>query len=441
MRNKAEKRTPEKTDLRLGFIPLTDCCTLVIAKEKGFFEKYGLNVALTKEVSWANIRDKVSVGALDGAHMLAGIPIATTLGLGFSKKPMVTAFSMDLNGNAITISNELYERMATLDEVAAKSPFYSAVVLKRVIEANRKNGKKPLTFAMVYPFSNHNYEIRYWMASAGIDPDHDVRLRVIPPQCMVENLRAGQIDGFCVGEPWNAYAVKEKVGIILITGYEIWNNSPEKVFGVTGEWADKYPYTHIALIKALLESARWIDKPENRPAVTEIISDSRYVNAPAEVIKMSMTGTFQYASDTAPVSLPDFNVFHRYLANFPWRSHAAWIITQMYRWGQLNEFINIREVAGKVYQPDIYREAAAQLSLPSPCNDYKTEGVHPGPWQLDENKFQFEMGSDRFFDGMNFNPDQLIDYITGFKIKHRDIDFKQLAKINKDQSTFNLKTG
>ena len=341
----------EKTELRLGFIPLTDCCVLAAAKEKGFFEKFGLDVILSREASWANIRDKVCVGALDGAHMLAGIPIATTLGLGFSRKPMITAFSMDLNGNAITVANELYARLMSLDPAVADNPSITAQVLKEVIETDRNAGKSPLTFAMVYPFSNHNYEIRYWMASAGIDPDRDVRLMSIPPQYMVENLRAGQIDGFCAGEPWNACAVSKGVGRTIITGYEIWNNSPEKVFGVTREWADKNPDTHLCLIKALLESAAWIDKPENRPVVAEIIAAEKYVGVSAEVIKMSMTGTFQYSPGSEPRTLPDFNVFHRYQSNFPWRSHAVWIISQMYRWGQLEQCINIKEVAETVYRP------------------------------------------------------------------------------------------
>ena len=188
--NKTEKEsqlTPEKTDLKLGFIPLTDCCVLAVAKEKGMFEKHGLNVELSREASWANIRDKVCVGALDGAHMLAGLPIATTLGLGFTRKPMVTAFSMNLNGNAITVSNNLYDRLLSIDESITSDPKRTAMALKHAIDEDKSAGKAPLTFAMVYPFSNHNYEIRYWMASAGINPDQDVRLMVIPPQYITSN--------------------------------------------------------------------------------------------------------------------------------------------------------------------------------------------------------------------------------------------------------------
>jgi nitrate/nitrite transport system substrate-binding protein len=420
----------EKTDLKLGFIPLTDCCVLAVAKENGYFEKYGLNVTLSREASWANIRDKVCVGALDGAHMLAGIPIATTLGLGFPRKNMLTAFSMNLNGNAITVSNGLYERLHAVDNSIAAKPQDSARVLKQLIDVDKAAGKAPLTFAMVYPFSNHNYEIRYWMASAGIDPDHDVRLVVIPPPYMVENLRSGQIDGYCVGEPWNAQAVTENVGKTLITGYEIWNNSPEKVFGVTREWAEKHPAAHLALIRALIESARWIDNRENRMSVAEIISAPEYVGTAADIIGMAMTGAFQYSAFTPAVALPDFNVFHRYLANFPWCSHAVWIISQMYRWGQLEQYVNIKQIAESVYRPDIYRQAARELDLAFPGTSYKTEGNHPGPWTLVENNARFDMGPDKYLDGKIFNPDQTLDYINSFPVKNMKIDLEQLASQN-----------
>jgi len=428
--NEKTENTPEKNDLRLGFIPLTDCCVLVAAKEMGYFEKHGLNVTLSREASWANIRDKVCVGALDGAHMLAGIPIATTLGLGFSKKHLITAFSMDLNGNAITVSNNLYERLLEIDDSITASPAKTARALKQLIDADKAAGKAPLTFAMVFPFSNHNYEIRYWMASAGIDPDQDVRLMVIPPQYMVENLRSGHIDGYCVGEPWNAHAVRDDIGKILITGYDIWNNSPEKVFGVTQEWANKYPNTHLALIKALIETACWIDKPENRSAVAEMISGHEYVGVAPDVIKMSMTGTFQYNAAVDPVDLPDYNVFHRYLANFPWCSHAAWIISQMVRWGQLEEHIHIKQIAEKIYRPDIYRQAAEELGLPFPAMDYKQEGSHSNCWQLQANGRVFEMGPDLFIDGMVYVPEQIIEYIHSFPVKNLKIDMACLAKMN-----------
>ncbi len=422
---------PEKNDLKLGFIALNDCCVLAVAKEKGFFEKNGLNVELSKEASWANIRDKVCVGALDGAHMLAAIPIATTLGLGFTKKPMLTAFSMNLNGNAITVSNDLYQRLLAIDEEIGTDRKRAALALKQLIEENKYSGKAPLTFAMVYPFSSHNYEIQYWMASAGIDPVRDVHLRVIPPQYMVRNLEEKQIDGFCVGGPWNSFALKENVGKILVTGYEIWNNSPEKVLGVTQEWAESYPDTHILLIKSLLESAEWIERSSNRDEVVGILSNEKYIGISKDIISMSMADNYKYESNGQLISVPDYNVFHRYQANFPWCSHAAWIVTQMYRWGQLAQPVDIKKTVESVYRPDIYRVAADQLSIQYPLVNYKTEGEHHDAWSLPDVNNNFDMGADSFIDGLSFNPDKILDYISGFDVSDMKISVDELKTLNK----------
>jgi two-component system, oxyanion-binding sensor len=429
--NKTNQLTPEKPELKIGFIPLTDCCVLAVAKEKGLFEKYGLDVTLSKEASWANIRDKVSVGALDGAHMLAGMTIATSLGLGFTRKPMLTAFSMNLNGNAITVSNDLYDRLVTIDSAIATDPKRTADALKQAIEEDKTSGKAPLNFAMVYPFSNHNYEIRYWMASAGINPDNDVHLRVIPPQYMVDNLKEGLIDGFCVGGPWNSAAVEENVGQILITGYDVWNNSPEKVFGVTSEWAEKYPDTHLLLIKALLESAAWIDNAENRNEIAEILAEESYIGISKEIINNSIASNYHYTTNGKSISVPDFNVYHRYLANFPWCSHASWIITQMYRWGQLSESININKTVEAIYRPDIYRLAAEQLGLPYPSINYKNEGEHHEGWVMEDKKEQFDMGADAFLDEKLFQPNEILSYMTEFEVNNMKIDIDELKKLNK----------
>lgn len=422
---------PEKSDLNIGFIPLTDCCVLAVAKEVGLFEKHGLNVTLSKEASWANIRDKVSVGALDAAQMLAGMPIARTLGLSFTGKPMLTAFSMDLNGNAITVSNELYQRLYEIDKNIASNPKSTAITLKKLIEQDKLAGRPMLTFAMVYPFSNHNYELRYWMASAGIDPEQDVRLMVIPPQYMVSNLEEGRIDGFCVGEPWNSSAVYKQVGKILITGYEVWNNSPEKVLGVMLEWAEKYPNTHLCLLMALMESAAWIDNIDNRKKVVEILADEKYIGISKDIIHKSIDGTFEYRLNGDSIAIPDFNVFHRYQANFPWRSHASWIISQMYRWGQLKEVIDIKETVESIYRPDIYRQAAKQLNIDCPTEDYKTEGEHEVARFITSDGNKIEIGADKFIDGKIFDPEKLIDYTFSFDINHIPVKVEQLKKLNR----------
>lgn len=408
----------EKTRLVLGIIPLTDCAPIVVARELGYFAKHGLEVEISREASWASVRDKVAVGALDGAHMLAGMPIASSLGVGGRREPMVTAFSMDLNGNAITVSSDLYRRMEDADPQAMEQRPLTARALKKVIDRDRAAGRPPMTFATVFPVSTHNYQLRYWMAAAGIDPQRDVRLVVVPPPQMVASLEAGNIVGYCVGEPWNARAVELGIGRTLITSYEIWNNCPEKVFGVTREWAQRHPNTHKALVKGLLEAARWADRPENRMDVVRIISGPQYVDAPPSVVKMSMTGTFRYAASEPPAPLPDFNVFFRYAATFPWRSHAAWFITQMLRWGQIPGPLDVRKAAEAVYRSDIYREAARELGIPYPTQDYKPEGVHSGKWTLAQASAPIEMGPDRFFDGMGFEPDRIMAYLEGFPICH-----------------------
>ena len=377
--------TPERKTLRLGIIPLTDCASLVAAYEKGLFKKYGLEVTLSKEASWANIRDKVALGELDGAHMLVGQPIAATLGVGALPKEMVTAFSMDLNGNAITLSNALWDRGVR-----------DLGTLKTVIDEDKKKGKI-YTFAMVFPVSTHNYELRYWLASGGIDPDNDIRLIVIPPPQMVANLRAGNVDGYCVGEPWNERAVYDGIGWTVVTDYEIWKNNPEKVFGVTREWAEKNPKTHKALVTALIEANRWMDEPGNRMQVVKWVSQRQYVNAPEEVVAKSMTGTYDYGHGKIE-KLPDFNVFFRYDATYPWRSHAVWTITQMVRWGQLKPMTNAdyRKAAERIYLTDVYREAAKALGVSVPKEEYKKEAL---------------------FDGVEFDPSDPEAYVKKFAIR------------------------
>ncbi len=391
----------EKDEVCLGFIPLTDCAPLVIAVEKGFFTGQGLQVSLSREPSWANIRDKVCFDMLDGAQMLAGMPLAASLGAEGFRRALVTAFSLGLNGNAITVSNALYQRLVEADGLSKS--FSTACALKRIIEEDKSHGQKPLRFAMVYPSSSHNYLLRYWLASAGIDPDCDLHLCVVPPPLMADSLRKGQIDGYCVGEPWNARAVEEGIGRVLIASCNIWNNHPEKVFAVTRDWAEHHPNTHQAILIALLEAARWLDEPENRPEAANILARREYVNARPELLEAGLLDRFRYGPGEAAQSLPDFHVFFRYAANFPWLSHAEWILSQMLRWRQLRGPLDIREAAAQVYRPDLYRHAAAALGLACPPFDRKQEGFHESPWLLATASDSFTLGPDRFFDGGIFD--------------------------------------
>ncbi len=420
----------EKPDLSLGFVPLTDCASLVLAKELGIFKKNGLNVTLKKQVSWSNVRDRVTTGELDGAQMLATMPLASTLGIGTSQKPMHSAFIMALNGNAITISHELYTRMLELSPEAMNENPVTASALKKVIDADKEAGRDPMTFATVFPTSTHNYELRYWMAASGINPDKDIRLVVISPEYMVSNLEAQSIVGYCVGEPWNQLAVQAGVGRVITTKYQIWNNSPEKVFAVTNSWAEKYPNTYQALLVSLMEASEWIEQPNNRPEVANILAREEYVNAPPDVIKMSMTGTYQYARHISPIPFPDFNVFNRYVANFPWQSHAEWFLTQMLRWGDIQTPIDIKKTAAQVYRSDLYAKAATEIGSTIPQMVHKKEGVHATCWTLSESGKNIEMGADAFFDGQVFDSEKIIDYIYDFEVHSNVVTRSVLEKLN-----------
>ena len=389
--------------LKLGFVPLNDCAPLVIALEKGFFSGHGLDVALIKEASWANIRDKVSVGMLDGAQMLAGMPLAATLGMESMGQAMITGFTMSLNGNAITVSNALYARLQQLDAAALAVRPLSAKTLLQLITLDKAEGRTPLRVAMVYPSSTHNYLLRYWLASAGIDPDHDIELVVVPPPHMTGQLRDGRIDACCVGEPWNTRAVEEGIGRVLIASYEIWNNHPEKVFAVTRQWSNQHPDVHRALITALIEAARWLDIAENRTEAADILGRREYLDTDARLLRSGLEGTFRYAREANPVTLPDFHVFHRYAANLPWLSHAEWIISQMIRWGQLPMETDINAAAAEVFRPEIYRQAANDLGIAIPPSNVKPEGIHEQNWLLTTASDTFTMGADYFFDHHSFD--------------------------------------
>ncbi|MCH2550837.1 MAG: ABC transporter substrate-binding protein [Alcanivorax sp.] len=370
---------PEKPELTFGFIKLTDMAPLAIAYEKGYFEDEGLYVSLEAQANWKVLLDGVVDGQLDGAHMLAGQPLAATIGFG-TKAHIITAFSMDLNGNGITVANSVWEEMKKNIEHRDGKPVLpiSASALKPVVQAYRKRGER-FKMGMVFPVSTHNYELRYWLAAGGIHPGYyaphkgdtsgqlqaEALLSVTPPPQMPATLEAGTIHGYCVGEPWNQQAVFKGVGVPVITDYEIWKNNPEKVFGVSEAWAEKYPNTHARVVKALIRAAKWLDENDNanRPEAVKILAKSEYVGADEAVIANSMTGTFEYEKgDERPI--PDFNVFFRHNATYPYYSDAIWYLTQMRRWGQIAEQKSddwYMETARDVYRPDVYALAARAL--------------------------------------------------------------------------------
>ena len=419
----AEPLDLEKDELKLGFIKLTDMAPLAVAYELGFFEDEGLYVTLEPQANWKVLLDRVLTGELDGAHMLAGQPLGATIGFG-TEAHVVTAFSMDLNGNAITVSNEVWEAMRPHVPLGADGkPVHpiKADSLKPVVDEYRAEGR-PFNMAMVFPVSTHNYELRYWLAAAGIHPgfysstdisgqiDAEALLSVTPPPQMPATLEAGTIYGYSVGEPWNQQAVFKGIGVPVITDYEIWRNNPEKVFGVTAEWAEANPNTHVAVVKALIRAAMWLDADgdANRPAAVEILARPEYVGADEEVIANSMTGTFEYERGDER-AVPDFNVFFRYYATYPYYSDAVWYLTQMRRWGQIPEGKTdgwYHEIAKSVYRPDVYLEAARLLVEQGHASEADF------PWDTDG----FRPPQSEFIDAVTFDGREPNAYLERFAI-------------------------
>ena len=433
----------EKPDLKFGFIKLTDCAPLVIAKEMNYFEDEGLFVEVEAQANWKVLLDRVISGELDGAHMLAGQPIGATIGFG-TQAHIITPYSLDYNGNGITVSNELWEKMQKEDpKLASPMPPHpiSADSLKPIVQSRKASGDI-MRMGMVFPVSTHNYEIRYWLAASGISPgfyldrksgavdaagttDADVLLSVTPPPQMPATLEAKTIDGYCVGEPWNQQAVAKDIGVPVTTNYDIWKNNPEKVFGMTQEWADKYPKTAVAIVKALIRAGKWLDATDaegnliNREEAARILSRPEYVGADFEVIRNSMTGFF-YFQKTDKRAMPDFNVFFKYNASYPFYSDCVWFLTQMRRWGQIPEAKPedwYFETAKKIYKPGIYREAATLLieeGFLAESEVPDTDGYKPS--------------TKDFIDGNEYDGRKPIDYINSFAIGIKD-DASKLAAV------------
>jgi ABC-type nitrate/sulfonate/bicarbonate transport system substrate-binding protein len=322
----------------LGFIPLTDCAPLVVAAAKGLFAAEGLEVTLSREASWATIRDKVAVGALDAAHMLAPMALAATAGLATPDAPMIAPLALAVNGAGITLSNALIRALGP----EATTPQTTAAALARVIGERRAGGEPPLTFAVVFPFSIHNYALRYWLAQAGIDPDQDVRLVVVPPPRMVEQLLTGQVDGISVGAPWNAVAARGGLGRIVLRSSQFWPAGPDKVLGVAEAFAAQDPARLQAVLRALVRAQVWADDPEHRDELTALLARPEYVGAEPEAIA---------------AALADELVFHRDAAALPRLEHARWLLAQMRRWNQIGDEVDHAALAARVYRPDLALEA------------------------------------------------------------------------------------
>jgi len=363
--------------LCVGFIPLVDAAALIIAVDKGFAAAEGLDITLVREVSWSNIRDKLNIGLFDAAHLLAPVAIASSLGLGHVRVPITAPFNLGLNGNAITVSPDLHA--AIMAEISGDrfDPMATARALSRVVAARRRRGAEPLTFGMTFPFSTHNYQLRFWMAAGGVDPDEDVRLVVLPPPYMVDSLASGQIDAFCVGAPWNSIAVDRGVGHILNFVSDILARAAEKVLAVRQTWSERNAEVLAALIRAASGAADFIAQPQNRDEVARILAQPERIGVDADVVLRTLEGRLKISPDGTVRESSRYWLAGGEEAGRPDPAQAAWLYAQMVRWGQASLSPDALKTAMAVFRPDLYDAALGREGAAAVTAD--TVGAFAGP--------------------------------------------------------------
>ena len=365
------------TPLQIGFIPLIDAASLITAVEKGFTAAEGLDVKLVREVSWSNVRDKLNIGLFDAAHILAPVPIASSLGLGHIKVPIAVPLTLSLNGNAITVSAALYAAIMAEIDGDPLDPMATANALSRVVAERRRGGGEPLTFGMTFPFSSHNYQLRFWMAAGNVDPDEDVRLVVLPPPFMVDSIASGQIDGFCVGAPWNSIAVERGVGRTLHLGSDILQHAAEKVLAVRQRWAEKNPQTLSSLVRAVSRAAEFADVPANRRELADILAKGQYIGVEAGVILRTLEGRLQVAADGTMREDARYMLLAGDNVSVPDPLQAAWLYAEMVRWRQTPMSPEGLKAAQDVFRPDLYEAALGRVGRPHAPS--KPVGAFMGP--------------------------------------------------------------
>ena len=348
---------PEKTEVKIGFIPLTDCASVVIASVMGFDKKYGIKIIPSKEASWAAVRDKLVNGELDASHVLYGLIYGVQMGIGGPKKDMAVLMNLNHNGQAITLSNQIKDKGVT-----------DGPALKKLVDAE----KRDYTFAHTFPTGTHAMWLYYWLATYGIDPFKDIKNITVPPPQMVANMRVGNMDGYCVGEPWGARAIYDKIGFTATTTQDIWKDHPEKVLGTTGEFVQKYPNTARAMIMAILDASKYIDAMSNRANVAKIISDKSYVNTAVDVIEGRMEGQYENGLGKKWQDPNYMKFYSDGYVNYPFLSDGMWFLTQHKRWGLLKEEPDYLAIAKKVNQIELYQQAAAQVKVPLPKDPMRT---------------------------------------------------------------------
>ncbi|TGS19266.1 nitrate transporter [Mesorhizobium sp. M2E.F.Ca.ET.209.01.1.1] len=401
-------------EITAGFMPLFDSAVLVVAGEMGFAAREGIELKLQRETSWANIRDRIAIGHFDVAHMLGPMPLACSLGLTPLASDTIVPFSLGLGGNCVTVSNAVWGGMTARGAVPDLDPARAGAALGALVRERSAAGREPLRFAVVHPHSGHNYELRYWLAACGIDPDRDIEIVIVPPPFMADALAAGRIDGYCVGEPWNSAAVAAGTGRIVTVKALLWRNSPEKVIGARRAWAEENPEAMAALLRALHHSARWCQDPANRGELAALMARPAFLGQPEAIQMPALTGRLQLGGGVER-SVEDFFLPFDKAANFPWKSHALWFYTQMVRWGQLPHTPQNLAIARDCYRPDLYRSALKPLGVALPGANAKVEGALKVATPVGSAGASLVLGPDGFFDGQIFDPDRIDAYIAGQK--------------------------
>ncbi|MCP5380419.1 MAG: ABC transporter substrate-binding protein [Novosphingobium sp.] len=397
-------------ELKIGFLPLVDACLPILAHEHGFAEEEGLTLVFQRDVSWATVLDRLLYGHSDAAHLVAPLAIATTLGRGRPAQPIAAPFVLGLNGNAITLHTDLAARIDAPEGLGNPQGIGAALARQA---AERAGSGRRLRFGVVHRYSSHNYMLRYWLASCGIQPDEDVEIVTISPPFLADALAAGEIDGACVGEPWNSAAVQRGVGVIVLATAQIWRRGVEKVLGLReAVLEDKRPQVE-ALIRAMRMAGRHFIEPENWARNADILARPEYLDADPLLIRRAISDRLVLRQGGEPIHYSDFMFQYREAANFPWVSQAEWLYTQMVRWDGGGFDPQDARKAARVFRPDIYRSALKDVDDILPSASSKVEGSLDSPLAVTTQSGDMTLGKNTFFDGMSFDPDDMQTYLAG----------------------------
>ncbi len=399
------------TPFRIGFLPLVDAALPILASELGFAEAEGISLELIRDISWATVNDRLLYGHSDAAHLLAPLAIATTLGLGRPATPLSVPFVLGLNGNAITLRPDLAAQVTAVGAPGDVAAIGARLAI--VAQAARERGT-PLRFGVVHRYSSHNYMLRYWLIGCGIDPDADVAIVTVAPPFAADALAAGEIDGICVGEPWNSVAVDRGVGVIVAVTSQIWLRGVEKVLAMRTTRMEEDPDLTHRLLRALYRAGVAFVDPARREDIAAILARPAYLDGSATLIGHAISDRIVFAQGAAPIDVPDFMFQHREAANFPWVSQAAWLYAQMTIAGHVPANATSYDAAQRVFRPDVYRAALRPLGVPLPGASSKLEGGIIEALGVGTTQGRLILGADRFFDARSFDPADLAGYLGGF---------------------------